>query len=396
MDHISMGTNPHLFLNRRNRRTNSIPTRLEIGGGADAHFALQRQTTSKVVATSEPRMTEALNDSLRASRLDLLRRRLLRVSLYWRVFALNATLLILGVAFLAATPATISHPLSVSQSVMLVIATVVALAANALLLRISFRPLRDLSRLMDDIDLLRPGQRLGVAGTRELTAVTDAFNEMLERLEQERRQSTVRSLDDHETERLRISNELHDEVAQGLTGLLLLLAPVIDDAPNELRQRLEKVQHTARQTLDEVRLIARQLRPTVLDDLGLGAALATLCGVVEQSSDLVIRQRVDDELPELSSEAELTLYRIAQEALTNVVRHASASRVDLELRARPSELELRISDDGRGMHYAGAVEGGGLRGIRERAVAIGAHIAIDSEVGKGTTISVSVETSRRS
>lgn len=344
-----------------------------------------------MVATSEPRATGALNDSLRASRLDLLRRRLLLVSLYWRVFALNATLLILGVVFLAATPATISHPLSVSQSAMLVIATVVALAANALLLRISFRPLRDLSRLMEGIDLLRPGQRLGVAGSRELITVTDAFNGMLERLERERRASTVRSLDDHEAERLRISTELHDEVAQGLTGLLLLLAPVIDDAPVELRPRLEKVRDTARQTLDEVRLIARQLRPTVLDDLGLEAALATLCDVVEQSSELAIRQRVDDQLPELSSEAELTLYRIAQEALTNVVRHASANRIDLELRNHAGSVELRISDDGRGMHYAGAVEAGGLRGIRERAVAIGASISIESEVGKGTTISVSLE-----
>ena len=337
-------------------------------------------------------MPEALSESLAASRLGRARRRL-PISLYWRVFGLNAALLILGVVFLAATPATISHPLTVSQSVMLAIATAVALAANALLLRVSFRPLRDLSRLMNDIDLLRPGQRLEIAGSRELIAVTDAFNEMLERLERERRTSTVRTLDDHEAERLRISTELHDEVAQGLTGLLLLLAPAIDDAPSALRPRLEKVRETARQTLDEVRQIARQLRPTVLDDLGLNAALGMLCSVVEQSSELVIRQRIDDPLPELSPEAELALYRITQEALTNVVRHASANRVDLELRNRPPMLELRISDDGRGMHYAGAVEAGGLRGIRERAVAIGAQISIESKVGTGTTISVSIESS---
>lgn len=317
--------------------------------------------------------------------------RLPRLSLFWQVFGLNAGLLVLGVVLLAATPATISHPITLAQGVMLIASCVIAVAANAWLLRVSLRPLRELERLMEDVDLLQPGQRVDVAGgAREVVVLTQAFNQMLSRLESERRASAARSLESHEAERRVIAAELHDEVGQSLTALLLLLRPTLDEAPSSARPNLEHAQRIARETLDEVRRIARQLRPTALDDLGLEAGLRALCGLVERSAGATIRQRYDSAVQELPAEVELALYRTAQEALTNVARHADASVVSLTLARRNGAVELAVADDGRGMIYAGGADRGGIRGMRERAVAVGGKVFIRSGPGQGTTVTLTI------
>jgi two-component system, NarL family, sensor histidine kinase UhpB len=310
-----------------------------------------------------------------------------RWGLFWQVFGLNAGLLVLAVVLLAATPATISHPISLAQGVMLAVSCIVALGANALLLHVSLRPLRRLVVLMANVDLLRPGQRLKVGGAREFVLVSQAFNEMLERLEQERRSSTLRLLAGHEAERRRLARELHDEVGQSLTALLLLLRPAVDEAPRALQESLRESQQLTRSTLDEVRRMGRQLRPTVLDDLGLEAGLRALCDVVERTARTSIAQVYDENLPGLSDEVELALYRTAQEALTNVVRHAQATNILLDLGRSNGDVRLTISDDGRGMTYRGN-ELGGIRGMRERAVAVGGEMAIRSSPGRGTTVTI--------
>jgi len=320
-----------------------------------------------------------------------------RPSLFWQVFGLNAGLLVLGVVLLAATPATISHPITLAQGLMLIASCVIAVAANAWLLRVSLRPLRELERLMEDVDLLQPGQRVEVAGgARELVVLTQAFNQMLSRLESERRASAARSLESHEAERRVIAAELHDEVGQSLTALLLLLRPTLDEAPTTARPNLEHAQRIARETLDEVRRIARQLRPTALDDLGLEAGLRALCGLVERSAGATIRQRYDSAIQELPAEVELALYRTAQEALTNVARHADASVVSLTLARRNGVVELAVADDGRGMIYADGADRGGIRGMRERAVAVGGKVLIRSGPGQGTTVTLTIPIGGRS
>lgn len=324
------------------------------------------------------------------SRLCVVVRRLRgrpRLGLFWQVFGLNAGLLILAVVLLAATPATISHPISLAQGVMLAVSCVVALLANALLLHISLRPLRRLVRLMADVDLLRPGQRLRTGGAPEFVVVTQAFNEMLDRLEQERRSSALRLLASHEAERRHLSRELHDEIGQRLTALLLLLRPAVEEAPAPLQEGLRESQQLARGTLDEVRRIGRQLRPTVLDDLGLEAGLRALCDVVERTTRTRISQSYDASIPELPDDVELTLYRTAQEALTNVVRHSQATDIALDLGRSNGVVQLTIADNGRGMIYSGD-ELGGIRGMRERAVAVGGEVAISSAPGNGTTVTI--------
>jgi two-component system sensor histidine kinase UhpB len=261
------------------------------------------------------------------------------------------------------------------------------LGANTLLLRRSLAPLEALTALMRRVDVLRPSDRLTDKGNGDLTDVIGAFNAMLDRLEAERTTASAHALAAQEGERQRIARELHDEIGQSLTVVLLGLKRVADRAPGELREELRTIQETVRSSLDEVRQVARRLRPGVLEDLGLISALNALAAEVSSMSDVQVVRRLDPGLPPLGSEAELVLYRIAQEGLTNIGRHARASRAELILCGRPGGVLLSIVDDGRGgpIH-----EGAGIRGMRERALLIGARLSIEHPPEGGTAVRLAV------
>lgn len=339
-------------------------------------------------ARAEEELPGRATRSRRAHVLGVVRRRLSPSSLFWRVFAVNAALLIVATVVLAVSPATVSFPVKRNQALVLALGLLAILAANAVLLRISLAPLRDLAKLMRRIDLLRPGQRLDVEGARELRAVVGTFNQMLDRLEFERRSSSTRVVGSLEEERRRIAAELHDEVGQGLTALLLQLKDVVEEAPSSLEPGLAQAQALARENLDEVRRIARQLRPTVLDDLGLAYALQALVDVFDASAEIEFVRRIDVDALRLAMEVELALYRIAQEALTNAVHHSDASRVTvgLEMVERGSRVRLSVRDDGRGMIYAADLESGGVRGMRERALAVEVELGIETRPGEGMSV----------
>lgn len=322
--------------------------------------------------------------------LGRLGRALSPASLFWRVFLVNAGLFVVAVLVLALTPVTVSNPATARQVGLLVLGLLILLAANAMLLRFSLKPLRQLTDVMEHLDLLRPGQRIEVGGARELNVLLSRFNEMLDRLERERRSSSSRSLGREEAERRRLANELHDQVGQGLTAVLLLLRNAIADAPSARKDDLLEAQAIARDNLDEVRRIARRLRPTVLDDLGLPYALLALADAAEEQSGIEIRRLIAAEVPPISEQAELALYRIAQEALTNVVRHSGATMVTLRFEDSDDGVRLVVEDDGRGMIYAAGVERGGIRGMRERALAVDGHLSITTRPGGGTSVTMTV------
>jgi two-component system, NarL family, sensor histidine kinase UhpB len=314
-------------------------------------------------------------------------------SFFWRVFVVNAGLLGAAAVLLALTPATISFPVTVEQVLVLAIGLMLVLIANAFLLRFSLRPLYALTQAMERIDLLVPGERVEVRGARELTAVATTFNEMLERLENERKASFTRSVAGQEEERRRLASDLHDEIGQRLTAVLLQLTSLSDEVPPQLQPQVTEVRDLIRDNLEEVRRIARGLRPTILDDLGLPYALLGLIDSLEQATNLEIERRIDFvQQGKVSDVVELALYRIAQEALTNVIRHANATRVEvvLALVGGRGRLILRVSDNGRGMLYAPDVEGGGVRGMRERAVLIGGQFSFRSQPAIGTRVEVTV------
>ncbi|MEU0440252.1 sensor histidine kinase [Streptomyces sp. NPDC006186] len=314
-------------------------------------------------------------------------------SLFWRIFALNAVVLGSATALLLWAPVTVSVPVLLTEAVILVAGLAVMLVANAALLRLGLAPLGRLARLMATVDLLRPGQRLPASGGREVAEVIRTFNAMLERLEQERAASSARALLAQEAERRRIAQELHDEVGQSMTAILLGLKRAADSAPEPLRRDLLEVQEITRESLDEVRRLVRRLRPGVLDDLGLVSALTSLSEDFAAHTGLRVVRRFDPDLPALSSETELVLYRVAQESLTNVARHAEAEEVSVALRHADGQVVLTVTDDGHGITVPR--EGAGMRGMRERALLVGAALEISSPPHGGTQVQLTAPVARR-
>ncbi|MEV7289440.1 sensor histidine kinase [Streptomyces sp. NPDC093252] len=309
------------------------------------------------------------------------------MSLFWRIFSLNSAALIVAAALLLG-PVTVSTPVLLGEALVVGAGLVVLLVANALVLRVGLAPLKRLGRSMATADLLRPGARADVAGPAETAGLITTYNTMLDRLESERAGSAVRALSAQERERHRIARELHDEVGQTLTAVLLQLKRVADRVPGELREEVEQAQEATRAGLDEIRRIARRLRPGVLDELGLVSALRSLAGEFT-GQGLTVRPDLTGELPPLTRETELVLYRVAQEALTNTARHSGADRAALRLRVRSDAVELTVRDNGRGL--GGAPEGAGIAGMRERALLVGAALTLTSGAdGRGTEVGLRV------
>lgn len=307
------------------------------------------------------------------------------MTLVWRVFATNAAILVLATLALVLSPLTVSFPIALAELVALTGGLAATLVLNLLVLRRAFGPLGRLTSVMRDIDPLRPGERAMIeAADPEVAELAAAFNDMLGRLERERRESARRALAAQEGERRRVARELHDEVGQALTAVVLQLDRVGRRADVAVGPEVAEARETVRASLEEVRGIAQRLRPEALDDLGLPSALAALANDVTRRTGLVVERRIAPDLPALDPEEELVVYRVAQEALTNVVRHAGASSAQLLLQPHDGSVELCVRDGGVG--FLDVVTGGGLLGMRERAVLIGAELAVRSDVGAGTTV----------
>jgi len=214
-----------------------------------------------------------------------------RLPLLWRVFAINATLLIIATLLLALTPVTIHASIALVEGFDLVVGLFVMLAANLLLLGHTLGPIDRLVERMRTVDLLRPGQRFVERGGIEVTQLVRTFNEMLDRLEEERKESGQHALRAQEAERLRIARGLHDEVGQVLTGVLLQLdsSAATDEAGR--RTGLEETKRSVRQALEEVRRIAQELRPEMLEHLGLVSALTELSRKFADQSGILVERR---------------------------------------------------------------------------------------------------------
>jgi len=306
--------------------------------------------------------------------------------LFWRIFLLNAAVLAVAIVVLMLGPFTVSTPVLGTEALVLAGGLAAMLVVNAVLLRIGLRPLDRLTRAMTTIDLLRPGRRIEVGGQAGVAELIRTFNTMLDRLEAERASSSGRALSAQEAERHRIARELHDEIGQTLTAVLLELKRVADQAPPPVREQLYLVQETTRGGLDELGRIARRLRPGVLDELGLTSALKALA--TEFTGGGLTVQHSLEPMPELGRDVELVLYRVAQECLTNTARHSGARHVRITLTRAAGGVELSVRDDGHGLRGAG--EGAGLSGMRERALLIGAALSIGPAPNGGTEVRLRV------
>ena len=216
------------------------------------------------------------------------------VPLFWRVFVTNAAVLALAFIGLVLAPVRVSVPVAASEIAVLTVGLLGLLAVNLILLRPAFRPLDELAETMRRHDPLSPGVRAQVAGDPDVAALAQAFNEMLERLEFERRDSARSALMLQEAERRRVARELHDEVGQTLTGVMLQVEGLAAVIPADLHDQLDELRETVRHGIEEVRRIVRRLRPEALEELGLQSALAALATAIGDQARLVVQRRLQD------------------------------------------------------------------------------------------------------
>jgi signal transduction histidine kinase len=206
------------------------------------------------------------------------------------------------------------------------------------------------------------------------------------------RDAVRRVVEAQELERARLARELHDETGQALTSILLGLKSLEERVDSdEGRRATSELRELVVSTLQDVRRLAVELRPSALDDFGLVPALERLRDTVAEQSgvDIDIQSQLKEErLPE---EIETALYRIVQEALTNVVKHAGATRVTIVLTQKGNAVTLLVQDDGGGFDPQDVREGGlGLTGMRERVSLLGGRLSVDSTAGAGTMLSAEV------
>ena len=270
----------------------------------------------------------------------------------------------------------------------------VVIAINFVAMRIAVRPIQTLAAVME-----RVGQ--GAYHTRaakhrvsdsQIERAIDAFNRMAQSLEEQREQlvrlrSQVLAAEDEE--RKRVARELHDDTGQALTTILVGLRGLEGArGRRDLLVRVRTLREVVTDAMQGVRRLARALRPAVLDDLGLAPAIASLVQDLREHTEIAAEFQADGFDERLSPQTEVVLYRLAQEALTNVARHAQAHRV-LVCLARDGQLvRLSVEDDGVGFDAASRWTSGGLGlfGMQERLSLVGGSLRIDSRPGKGTRI----------
>jgi two-component system, NarL family, sensor histidine kinase UhpB len=321
-----------------------------------------------------------------------------RLSLFSQILAINA-LLVTATVFVAA----IAVDLSVGDAgqrrefAVLACALLVSLLANAMLLRRRLRPLERLIRSMEEADLTSGSGRAHAsrADAEEVVRLQAAFNRMLDRLEADRRDGARNVLRAQEQERQRLAQDLHDEVNQALTAILLRLEASVQEAPPTLRRELETTKQLATQAMAELLHLARELRPTALDDHGLLPALRTQVSDFSQRTGVDAQFRRRGDVPPLTAEQQLVVYRVTQESLSNIAQHAGAKHVVVEL-SSIGRIVLRVSDDGRGLvggadgHPITRDGGLGLSGMRERALLAGGELSIHSTEGSGTIVTLTM------
>ncbi|CAM3226166.1 sensor histidine kinase [Nocardioides dubius] len=303
-----------------------------------------------------------------------------------RVVVINALIFTLGTALLALSPATLGRNALLSEVALLVVGVGLMVWANTLLVRSTLRPVENLVDELDQARATEPFERLTVSGDPIAGGLASAVNDLMDRIEAGQRDAKLAALAAQESESARIAQELHDGVGQSLTAVLLQLGALSDQPPAQVAAALAEVREATRESLDEIREVARRLRPQALEDLGLHSALAGLSTQLFKHVDTHVERRIEPGLPQLSEAGELVVYRVAQEALTNVARHAQARWAEIRLVEQGRGVLLTVTDDGVGIPPD--ADGTGLRGMRERAALIDGRFSARPWQGGGTVVTL--------
>jgi two-component system sensor histidine kinase UhpB len=315
-------------------------------------------------------------------------------SLAGQVVAVNV-LLVVATLFAASAAANLDLTIKDQRWAFLLLALtiVLVLLVNMMMLRRRFLPLERLIATIEAIDPAAPGELTLPSDPQEAEEVgrlAASFRRMLVRIEDERRRSGSLVLRAQEEERRRLARDLHDEVNQALTAILLRLEALSQAAPPELGEELGELKRLVNQAMNELLQLARQLRPTALDDHGLVPAMASQVRRFAAQTGIKTDLKSTGESSHLAPDEEIAVYRIAQEALANIARHADATAVEVDLRSRADGVELTVRDDGRGFETGRPTRGLGLGGMAERARLVGGELTIESRPGVGTELSLRV------
>jgi signal transduction histidine kinase len=257
------------------------------------------------------------------------------------------------------------------------------------------RPVGALVKAAEEAARAGYGRTEATGGPLEIARLSAAFNEMVERrsaAELNLKALSERLLTVQEQERMRIARELHDDLGQALTALKMDVIGLLEKSRHspDAAPMVERILRTIDSTVTAVQRISSELRPSVLDDLGLFAAIESESQLFEQRTGIECELSLPSETPAVDNASSVALYRIVQEAMTNVARHSNATRVEIRVRKRGSELFLEIRDDGRGIapELVTNPSSLGLAGIRERADMLGGAALIEGVPGRGTIVSI--------
>ena len=319
-----------------------------------------------------------------------------RESLAGQVVAVNV-LLVVATLFAASAAASLDLEVTDERARfgLIAVTIVLVLLVNMAMLRRRFTPLERLIDRLEAIDPSEPGSFEAPEGGRsveEIERLAVSFKALLERIEAERRRSGRLVLRAQEEERKRVARDLHDEVNQALTAILLRLEALSHDAPERLAGDIGEVKALTNQAMDELLSLARQLRPAALDDLGLVPAIYGQIRRFEEQTGIRAGFDAHGDALTIGEDQQVVIYRVAQEALSNVARHSGAARVDVGLRASgDGAVELSVRDDGRGFVPGHAVAGLGLSGMAERARLLSADLEIESAPGEGSAVTLRLD-----
>ncbi len=329
--------------------------------------------------------------------------RLFRLPIFYKVLLANSLIVVVGatIGTYLTTEHVRAYPNESHADMIVLFVSVglaVSLAVNFVVLKAALLPMKV---LVEAVERVRAGDFQARARKVRMTdpaveQLTDTLNSMLDEVEayrEEVQRLSSQAISAQEEERKRVARELHDETAQSLTSLLVRLR-IAEKAGSveEIRAAIAEVRELTSRTLEEVRKLALELRPSALDDLGLVPALQWYTKQYAERHGVTVDFRSVGLAERLPSDVELVLYRVVQEALTNVAKHARARHVTVLLERQGSAIRATVEDDGRGFDVHAMLQsrerGLGLFGMQERLALIGGHFHVESAPGRGTRIDV--------
>jgi two-component system, NarL family, sensor histidine kinase UhpB len=346
--------------------------------------------------------------------LSSIRRRIAALPILHKILLTNSLIILIGAAVgIAVTEKVVEEGQFTPVTYAIIVLGTIVLGAtlNYSILKVAFRPLEALQAVVRQVHAgnLRARATLDRASDPDIGHFSTALNTMLERMEaneriirEDKRQLQILAaqvITAQEEERKRVARELHDEASQALTTLIIGLETVLESMPPDLAEPHRQVlalRTLAEQTLDEIRNLALSLRPTVLDDLGLPSAVRWYAKSTAEKAGFRLSLELLGLEERLPSRVETAVFRIVQEALANVAKHAQAQEVLIRLERSDHQISLLIRDDGQGFNVGKVLSsrnrgaGLGIFGIEERVTILGGKWELQSEAGRGTELRVTI------